>query len=172
MLLAAVCPLASLPALAAETCHESGGQYAETRLCVSSVLAPQGGKTYGPDRVTTSGEPGAWCEGAPGAGIGESITLHQKPQQPVSAIFIVNGYSDTPDVFLANGRVKKARLETSGGYKRTINLKDTPKEQMFKFPHEKLAWLRMTILEAYPGKRHQDTCVSMFYFNYEQSGLN
>jgi hypothetical protein len=42
--------------------------------------------------------------------------------------------------------------------------------QEIKFPPGKPAWLKLTILEVYPGARHEDTCLSMLYFNHEEFG--
>jgi hypothetical protein len=156
-------------ARAAEICHSHGAQYADTRTCVSSVLAAQGRSSYGPDQVTGLGE-GAWCEGVSGPGIGQTITVHQKPEQVIGAMMIVNGYARTPQTFRANGRVKRAKIETSGGVVRTVTLKDTSEMEEIKVPPSRVAWIRLTILEVYPGDRHADTCISKFYFNHEEFG--
>jgi hypothetical protein len=43
---------ASASAAAAETCHvDPGGQFGKITICVSSVLAPQAGNTYGPEHL-------------------------------------------------------------------------------------------------------------------------
>jgi hypothetical protein len=154
---------------AAEICHDQSGQYAETRTCVSSALAPQGGNTYGPDRITGRGD-GAWCEGVAGAGVGQFITLSHKPEQVIRTIVFVNGYAKTPQAFRANGRVKRARIETSGGTILTVTLKDSSTTEEIRLPVSKVSWVRLTILEVYPGSRHSDTCISSFYFNYEEFG--
>lgn len=155
----------------AETCHRTSGQYAETETCVTSVLPPQGGNTYGPDFLTGSGE-GAWCEGAAGAGIGQTITLRQTPDQVIGSIVFANGYGKSAQAFRNNGRVKRARIETSGGYDRTITLKDTAQTQFIRISPSRITWVRMTILDVYPGGRHADTCVSSFYFDHEEFGLD
>lgn len=164
--------LPSVVPAAAEICHDyKGGQYAETRTCVTSVLPPQAGNAYGPDRMSAeSDDSGAWCEGAPGPGVGEIVTLHQRPAQVVGSVIIVNGYAKTPQTFSANGRVKRVRIQTSGGYERTSTLTDTRDAAEIKFPASKLSWIRLTILETYPGDRHDDTCISKLYLNHEEFG--
>ncbi len=157
------------PVHADEICHTQGGQYAETRTCVSSTLAPQGGNSYGPDQITGLGE-GAWCEGVAGPGIGQSVTVHQKPVRKIGTIMFVNGYAKTPETFRANGRVKRARIETSGGAARTVTLKDTAEMEEIKIPPARVSWIRLTIVDVYPGERHADTCISKFYFNQEEFG--
>jgi hypothetical protein len=157
-------------AAAAEVCSELSGQYANTRTCVSSVLPSQGGNSYGPDRVSGSDETGAWCEGVPGPGVGQTITVFQKPPEKVGTMMVVNGYAKSADTFQANGRVKRARIETNLSYSRVVTLKDKKEMQEIKFPPGKPAWLKLTILEVYPGARHDDTCLCRFYFNHEQFG--
>ena len=167
--LAFACGLASLGianAGAAELCHTRGGQYAKNRTCVSSVLPPQGRNTYGPDKLG-GGESGAWCEGVAGPGIGQSITLYQEPGNVIGSLSFTNGYTRTPELFRANGRVQQARLETSGGYSKTITLRDTSEPQTIKMSPSKVSWVRLTVLSVYPGARGSDTCVSEFYLNQE-----
>ena len=164
--------LAAVPAgsTAGEICHRHSGQYAETRTCVSSVLPPQGRNSYGPDQITGAGD-GAWCEGVQGPGTGQSVTVHQTPAQTVGSMVFVNGYARTAQTFRANGRVKQARIETSGGYVRTIALKDTGDTVEIKMPPSNVSWVRLTVLAVYPGERHNDTCISKFYFNHEEFGV-
>jgi hypothetical protein len=154
-------------AIAAETCHSASGQYAETRTCVSSVLAPQGGNTYGPDKLNGGDGNGAWCEGIDGSGVGQTITLHQKQGNVIGSLSFVNGYTKTPQLFRANGRIKQARIETSNGYRKTVNLPDTTEWQNIAISPSKVSWVRLTILAVYPGMRGSDTCVTTFYLNQE-----
>jgi hypothetical protein len=93
--------LAATPA-AAETCHAFVGQFAKERICVSSVLAPQAGNTYGPDHLMGTGD-GAWCEGAPGPGIGQSVTIHHDPPQVMRTINVTAGYARSEETYRNNG---------------------------------------------------------------------
>jgi hypothetical protein len=153
--------LASHPAAssAQETCYKYGTEFGDFRECVSSVLPPQGAKNYGPEHLTGSSG-GAWCEGVPGHGVGQAITFHQTPAHVIATIMFVNGYAASEKTFRENGRVKRVRIETSGGYTREINLKDTRDVQKIKLSPSRVAWIRSTILDVYPGDKHQDTCIS------------
>jgi hypothetical protein len=144
---------------AQEACHEYGTEFGDFRECVSSVLPPQGGKNYGPEHLIGSSG-GAWCEGVPGHGVGQTITFHQSPAHVIATIVFVNGYAASEKTFRDNGRVKRVRIETSGGYKREVNLKDTRDVQKIKLSPSRVAWIRSTILDVYPGNKHQDTCVT------------
>ncbi len=158
------------PAQAKEACQgqESDPSAGTMRLCVSSVLAPQAGYDYGPRQLMGTIEPAAaWCEGAPGPGIGERITVHFKPASRVSGISITNGYTRTEDTFRRNGRIKRARIETDRGTRTEVTLKDSPEPQKIAIPKTSALWVRMTILEVYPGTRGSDTCVTEFSVDME-----
>ncbi len=159
-----------MQALAQEACHSYGTQYGDFRICVSSVLPPQGKNTYGPDHLNGASD-GAWCEGAPGAGQGESVTFHQKPANMIGTVMVINGYAKTERTFRDNGRVKRVRIETSGGDRRDVTLQDHRRPQAIKLKPARVAWIRLTIVDVYPGARHQDTCISMVSPGIEEFAL-
>ena len=154
---------------AAEVCSSRGGQYADTKTCVTSVLPPQGRNSYGPDQIYGLDD-GAWCEGVPGPGIGQSVTVYQDPQMVIGSMMFANGYGKTPQTYRANGRVNQARIETSGGLVRIVTLKDTAQLVDIKLPPSRVSWVRLTIVSVYPGERHSDTCISKFYFAHDEFG--
>jgi hypothetical protein len=151
----------------AETCHTTETQFGKFRTCVSSVLPPQAGNSYGPDHLNGMGDR-AWCEGAPGPGIGQTITLHQEPRQTIRTLNITNGYAKSDDTFRRNGRIKTATIETDRGYKRTVTLKDTREPQKITIAKAKIGWVRLTIASVTAGSRDSDTCVSEFLTNVEE----
>ena len=102
------------PAAAQEVCHSYGTQLGDFRICVSSVLPPQGKNTYGPEHLHGTSD-GAWCEGVSGPGAGQSVTFRSKPASTVGTVMITNGYARDEKSFRNNGRVKQARIETSAG---------------------------------------------------------
>ena len=59
---ALVAAFAVVPASADETCHAFASQFAKERMCVSSVLAPQGGSDYAPKNLADGNPATAWCE--------------------------------------------------------------------------------------------------------------
>lgn len=158
--------LALIPAAAsAETCHtDPGGQYGKITICVSSVLAPQGGNTYGPEHLIgrAENEGLAWCEGVAGPGVGQTITEKLDGGFAAQNLSITNGYAKSDATFRANGRIKRAVIETNRGTKTTVTLKDTREPQKVRLPKGKIAWVKLTIAEVYPGDAHAGTCVSEF----------
>lgn len=156
-------------AAAAEICHSSpGGQFGEARMCVTSVLAPQAGNTYGPEHLMGTGGDGAWCEGVAGPGISQTITLHLKPAGHFRTVALTNGYAKSEQTFRRNGRVQRALIETSRGFKKTVTLKDSRDHQRLVIPKTTAAWVRLTILDVYPGTQGTDTCMSWFSVDLEE----
>jgi hypothetical protein len=158
------------PSPAQEACHGYGTQFGDFRICASSVLAPQGGNRYGPEPLNGTTDGGAWCEGAAGPGAGQSVTFHQRPANVVGKVTITNGYARTAQSFRDNGRVKHARIETNGGTRKEIVLKDQRAPQAISFSPSRVSWIRLTIIDVYPGARHQDTCISLFSPDIEEFG--
>jgi hypothetical protein len=154
-------------AVAAETCHSLEHQFGKTRTCASSVLAPQGERTHGPNHLII-GEDGAWCEGSAGPGIGQSVTIHMQPRPRFRTISIINGYARTDETFGRNGRVKRAYIEAEGGYKTAITLKDTREPQRFRIPTSRALWIKFTIAGIYPGTSGSDTCLTWLSVDHEE----
>jgi hypothetical protein len=134
-------------AAAAEVCSELRPvcQHADLREQRPAVAGRQQLRSGPRQRLDESG---AWCEGAPGPGIGQTITVFQKPPEKVGAMMVANGYAKSADAFQANGRVKRAKVETGTGFSKIVTLKDTKEMQEIKFPPGKPAWLKLTILEG------------------------
>jgi len=151
-----------------ETCAEQSGQFANIRLCVSSVLAPQAGNSYGPQNIF-DGEDKAWCEGVTGYGIGETLTLHYKPAVRLRQFSFLNGYPKSPETYRNNSRVKQFRIQTSDGFATTVTVPDTQTDHTIKLSRAvKPAWVRFTILEVYPGAKGSDTCIAGIVANLEE----
>ena len=167
---AALCPAVGLASAAgaAETCHEQPHQFGKSRICVSSVLPSQGSNKYGPDNLVGMTDDGAWCEGASGPGIGERITYTIAPRQLFRTVLITNGYAKSDEAFRRNGRVKRMLVEADGSFKKSVTLKDTREPQKIVLPKAKMAQVRFTIEEIYPGLSGSDTCISLISPNLEE----
>jgi hypothetical protein len=116
--------VATVSAAGAETCYvDPGGQFGKLTMCVSSVLQPQGANSYGPEHLIgrAENEGKAWCEGVAGPGIGETITEKLDGSYSTRALLITNGYAKSDEAFRGNGRIKSAVIETSRGYKATVD---------------------------------------------------
>lgn len=168
-LIAIVTCVVSAPALSGEICHElQGGQFADERLCVTSVRAPEGSTNFGPEHLLGTDD-GAWCSGAEG---NQVVTTYMKPAQLMRTINITNGYAKLAETFRQNGRVKRAMLEADNGYKLMITLKDAPVWQKVIIEKGRYAWFRLRILEITRGTATAGVCLSVFVANLEELNSN
>lgn len=154
----------------AETCADRGaGQYASNaKLCVSSVLAPQGANRYGPENLY--GESGwAWCEGAPGSGQGEYIRITYAEPARFKSLLIGNGYAKSKTAYFNNARARTVRIETGDGLTFAAELKDSQEMQTIRLPRTvKTTTVRFEIVDVYGGDKHKDMCMHYFTPKFEE----
>jgi len=165
------------PSAAKERCWTSGAaQYFNAiHYCVSSVLAPQAGNTYGPEHLVDAyGDGGAaWCEGASGPGAGETITIRIDGGGPFRRLLIGNGYSKSPQTYANNARLKTVEISADTGFTTTVNLQDRGDLTPIYLPGMANKWIRLKIVDVYPGRKFADTCLSYLGpdFDYEEELL-
>ena len=104
----------------------------------------------------------AWSEGAAGTGVGEWIELSPEVPKPLSAIEMDPGYFKSEELFQANTRPKKVRVELNGEHSFTAMVQDARVTchipiQGYTKP---VKTIRMTFQEVWPGKKYEDLCVS------------
>ena len=115
-----------------------------------------------------------WVEGVDGPGIGEYILLREFDK--TRSITIANGYFDPtrPDLYYANNRLKTVRIYCSNepdmkwDYSTIWQLEDTYNLQSFVLS-DKWEYLKIEIIEVYPGTVYDDTCIAGLYLHH---GLN
>jgi len=160
---------------AEEVCWTQGATQfaAATHYCVSSVLASQSGNTYGPENLADGDRRTAWCEGVKGNGIGESITIRIDEGPSFRRLVVSNGYGKSPRVYANNGRIKTVKITSDTGIQTTANLIDQNGELPVYLPGLARRWVRLTILDVYPGERFADTCLDFVTpdFVYEEEIL-
>jgi hypothetical protein len=89
-----------------------------TSASASSTLPPEGRFSYQPSRAVDLDPATAWCEGVPGDGVGEAITVRLKsaaapgPSCEILDFGLVPGFARDEKAFQANGRVTKVRIES------------------------------------------------------------
>lgn len=156
-------------AAAEEICHEMpGGQFADERFCVTSVRTPEGEVKFGPENLLATGD-GAWCAGSPSKQV---ITNYFKPKPLFRMVNIVNGYAKSEELFRQNGRIRRALLEADNGYRSTITLRDSPKEQRIIIPKGRYGWIRLTVIESIKGHANAAICLSALLANLEELANN
>lgn len=128
----------------------------------SSVLAPQGTKTYMASNMGDDDPTTAWVEGKSGHGAGEWLEVDQLMNDGVC--YLLNGYQSSKTAFTNNSRVKKFAVFYDGKEVGTIDLLDVFGVQSFTIPEKyRNGQLRFVIREVYPGAKYTDTAISEFW---------
>ena len=158
-----------------------------TRCAASSLLPADdnSGSNYGTDNLFDGKYDTAWVEGIKGPGIGQWIEL-DLDKVSLSAIGIMNGYTKNSNLYYANNRIKKLKLEiqwdnwgTQDGGRDSVEIQLEPKqfkELNLNAPAPFISWLadfgdgynraqqiRLTILDVYPGKKYDDTPITELF---------
>jgi len=136
----------------------------------------------------------AWIEGVEGYGIGESITFcfpYRKKYdgngndfeykngdeytmnystQPVTTVYIYNGYMKSDSAWRNNSRVKQLKMYINGKPYALLNLKDTTACQTFSIGRQAAVpelCLKFEITDVYKGDKYDDTAISEISFDGE-----
>ena len=107
----------SRPGAPGESCVRNGDE----TYCVSSVLRPQFGNSYGAQNLFAGSSASAWVEGRDGNGVGEWITIEFDGMRLVKSIIVRNGYQKSNDIFRKNNRVRRLRVMFSQGETQTLS---------------------------------------------------
>jgi hypothetical protein len=163
------------PAAASETCASGGaGQFFnEISYCVSSVRAPEEGTAFAPENLF-KGDPGkAWCAGAPDYGIGATITIRIKGGSAFRRLLVSNGFGKSPATYAYNARVRTVDVTGDGGLNAKLIFPDRKDMVPINLPSMPQNWIRLRILDAYPGEKFANACLGYITpdFEYEEELL-
>ena len=128
----------------------------------SSTLPKDGTLSYEAGNMKKLWSEKTWCEGAPGAGVGEWIELKPEVPKPLTAIEMDPGYFKSDELFQANARPKKVLVKLNDEHSFSVSVPDARTScwipiQGYSKPVKKI---RLTFQEVWPGSRHEDLCVS------------
>ncbi|MCA1542663.1 caspase family protein [Bradyrhizobium sp. NBAIM32] len=150
------------PSAAGESCARSGFE----TYCVSSMLKPQFGNSYGAANLFDASTGTAWVEGASGNGVGEWITIEFETVRRVRSIHVHNGYQKSPDIFAKNNRVRQIRVLFSGGESQTFVLDDKLSAQLLMLrPPVSAHWMQFIIDDVWAGNKYTDTAITKLLVN-------
>ena len=150
------------PSAPGESCARSGFE----TYCVSSLLKPQFGNSYGAANLFDASTGTAWVEGASGNGIGEWITIEFEMQRRVKSIHVQNGYQKSPDIFAKNNRVRQLRVLFSGGESQIFILEDRLSAQLLTLrPAVSAHWMQFIIDDVWAGNKYTDTAITKLLVN-------
>lgn len=103
-----------------------------------------------------------WAEGVKGEGINESITLRFKNTETILLLGFQLGYAANNSLFEINNRPSRLRIEFSDGSGFEYSFADTREEQVVQLSRAVTTdYVRLTILDVYPGTICDDTCIYM-----------
>ena len=152
------------PSAPGESCARNGSE----TYCVSSVLKPQFGNSYGPENLFSGPASSAWVEGRQGSGVGEWITVEFDGLRTVRSIVVRNGYQKSDDVFGKNNRVRNLRAVFSQGESHTLNLQDRTGSETLTLPQPVRAyWVKFIIDDVWAGNKYTDTAMTKLVVNSE-----
>lgn len=145
------------------------------QYCVSSVLPPQDGATFEPENLMGGGADAAkaWCEGAPGLGVGETIMIQVEGGPAFRRLLVRNGFGKSPETYAGNARVKAVEISADTGLSATVTLPDTNEVAPVDLPGMAQHWIRLKIVEVYPGAQSENACLGFVIpdFEYEEELL-
>ena len=137
--------------------------------CVSSVLRPQFGNSYGAQNLFAGSSASAWVEGRDGNGVGEWITIEFDGMRLVKSITVRNGYQKSNDIFRKNNRVRQLRVMFSQGETQTFSVPDRLGQEQIDLPKPVRAyWMKFIIDEVWAGNRYTDTAITKLVVGSER----
>jgi hypothetical protein len=150
------------PSAPGESCARSGFE----TYCVSSVLKPQFGISYGVSNLFDDTTGTAWVEGQQGNGVGEWITVEFETLRRVRSFVVQNGYQKSSDIFQKNNRVRQLRVLFSGGETETFILEDKISSQFLSLKRPIQGyWLKFVIDDVWAGNKYTDTAITKLLIN-------
>lgn len=154
----------SRPGAPGESCARNGYE----TYCVSSVLKPQFGNSYGAQNLFSVSTGAAWVEGRDGNGIGEWITVEFDGMRMVKSIKVQNGYQKNNDIFQKNNRVRLMRVVFSQGETQTFTLRDRLGAEVLTLSKPvKAYWVKFIIDDVWAGNKYSDTAITKLLVSSE-----
>ncbi len=100
----------------------------------------------------------AWVEGSIGDGQNEWIEIRVDKISHVGTIILFPGYGKNKDLFYANNRLKKVKVETSS-FQTEVEFEDYFGGQIIHLA-EKTDRIKISVLDVYKGSKYNDLCIS------------
>ena len=154
------------PGAPGESCVRNGFE----TYCVSSVLRPQLGNSYGAQNLFAGSTASAWVEGRDGSGVGDWITIEFDGMRVVKSITVRNGYQKSSDIFRKNNRVRQLRVTFSQGETQTFTLQDRLGQEHIDLAKPvKAYWMKFIIDDVWAGNRYTDTAITKLVVSSERA---
>ena len=127
----------------------------------SSLIEQSYGISHTPEKAIDGDLTTGWAENAPGAGVGESITLFLDSGYTVRGFVIHAGYQKSASLYERNARPAVLKLSFSNGESQSFTLQDLNGQQRILFAQPvETDRVTFTIESVYNGTTYQDTVIS------------
>lgn len=128
----------------------------------SSTKAAEGDLDYDAANLNDDSTENAWSEGKPGPGVGEWLELKPEISKPLTAIILSPGHMGSDELFKANARPKKVRVQLNGEHEFTAEIPD--RNDIARIPvvgyAKPVNTVRLTFDDVWKGAKTEDLCVS------------
>lgn len=122
----------------------------------SSVRKSEDGNFYFPNFAFDNNPATAWCEGAPGAGLGEWLQFNFDREVTLKQIKIQPGYFKNDKVWAKNNRLAKITVKFSDNSTRELSFSDERKQQTLDIGRTRTNWVKITIEDYFAGASDSD----------------
>jgi hypothetical protein len=95
--------------------------------------------------------------------VGASLLYEFHRQANLERLEIVNGYAKSSKAYAENARIRLARITTATD-STTVILNDIASRQSLRVPKGPTDFVRLEVLEIYPGSRYHDCAVTEVRF--------
>jgi hypothetical protein len=126
----------------------------------SSFRAPQGPVAFRAELAVDGRRDTGWCEGAPGPGVGESLTLAFPTPVRIARLRVQPGYFKSNDRWDRNNRVATASLRLSDGRTLSVSFQDVMREQVVPVGGGPVTSATLVVESVYYGGDREDTLIS------------
>jgi hypothetical protein len=150
----------------------------EVKVTASTTLCEKNGFCHRAERLIDSKNDTAWCEGAPGKGVGQKVVFELKTPRSLTAITFLPFYAKNKKTFFDNAQAKELEIKTdTGTYSVVFSIEDPagafaggqldhshPYVNFLTDPKIKKAVstkrVEITVKAVYAGARFEDLCMS------------
>lgn len=164
------CVLVSLPVMSLSSVQWRSGkghQFGETTITVSSVLQSPNRDLYGPKNLFDAENGRAWCMDY-NSDRRPWVKIELDGPTKFQRFYVKNGFNKDKSTFNDNYRAKKV-LVTADNFAEPVIFRDTQKEQIVQLSKPvKSNWVKFTVLDNYPSKKHDYLCVTGITVDQEQ----
>ncbi|HYX37513.1 MAG TPA: hypothetical protein VE954_30795 [Oligoflexus sp.] len=146
-------------------------KYQEISYTVTATSTlKQGDRTFDTSHLTDDNAATAWIEGAPGSGIGETLTF-QGFKMNRTQLVILPGYGRSQELYFANNRVASLEIRINGSDSVIVKFPDELRPwHIVNLPQSKgkIERMDLKILGVHKGNRFNDTAISGLGLRAEQ----